>query len=272
MHRRRRRLSDLFGLAGLILTVVASGALFPGSSVVSAPDTAVLAGPAGGAAAVRQVDPPAVAPHNTGFAAPEGTTSDNTPLQGTPATTSLEPAPAASVPQIAPASVTHVRIPAIGVDAAVLPLDSKPTGKTNAWGGPIYSTLEFPVDKAVRQWVRRGDPNTLPAAESAGDVKAFDRVMLYGHASDIGHHLVFQDLSALKPDDPVIVDTDLGTFTYRVTSVVTRTKTNLNDLAALYAYPPAGEKEIALVACLPDTTSNVVVFGTLADATPAARG
>jgi LPXTG-site transpeptidase (sortase) family protein len=167
---------------------------------------------------------------------------------------------------IAPSPVLHVQVPAIGVDANVLPVDSKPTGRKNAWGGDIYSTIDFPVDEDVRQWVRRGDPNSLSASESAGDVKAFDRVLLYGHASDIGNHLVFQDLASLKAGDSVIATTALGTFTYDVTAVYSRAKTNLNSLAALYDYPTDGKKELALIACLPDTTSNVVVFATLVDA------
>ncbi len=170
------------------------------------------------------------------------------------------------MPQIGPSPATHLTIPAIGVDAGVLPVDSQPTGKTNQWGGPIYRQIDFPVDQYVRQWVRRGDPNSLPASQSAGHVKAFDRVVIYGHASDIGNHLVFQDLSALHPGDAVIVRTALGTFTYRVTLVATRAKAQLATLPALYDYPKGGAKEIGLVACLPDTTSNVVVIGTLVSA------
>lgn len=167
------------------------------------------------------------------------------------------------MPQIAPSPVIHLRVPAIGVDAGVLPVDSEPTGQLNPWGGEIYRQIDFPVDEYARQWIRRGDPNSLSAARSAGDVKAFDRVVLYGHASDIGNHLVFQDLSALHPGDAIIARTALGTFTYRVTTMATRAKANLDTLAALYDYPPSGAKQIALVACLPDSTSNVVVIGTL---------
>jgi LPXTG-site transpeptidase (sortase) family protein len=182
--------------------------------------------------------------------------------EATTETTATKPEPAG----IAPSAVLQLQVPAIKVDARVLPVDSKPTGKKNAWGGDIYSTIDFPVDEDVRQWVRRGDPNTLSAAESEGNVKAFDRVLLYGHASDIGHHLVFQDLAALKAGDSVIATTALGRFTYHVTQVYTRTKTNLSSLAALYDYPTGGAKDLALIACLPDTTSNVVVFATLATA------
>jgi LPXTG-site transpeptidase (sortase) family protein len=116
--------------------------------------------------------------------------------------------------------------------------------------------------------VRRGDPNSLPADRAAGRVKAFDRVVLYGHASDIGNRLVFQDLSAMRPGDMITARTALGVFSYRTTMIATRAKTRLDDLAALYDYPEHGAKEIALVACLPDTTNNVVVIGTLVAARP----
>jgi sortase (surface protein transpeptidase) len=169
---------------------------------------------------------------------------------------------------IPPAPVTRLQVPAIEVDAAVVPVDSRPTGKKNAWGGDVYGTIEFPVDDDVRQWIRRGDPNNLPAAESTAS-KAFDRVVLYGHASDIGNHLVFQDLSALRTGDSIVATTDLGAFTYRVTLVASNAKYDLNNFAPLYDYPADGAKEIALVACLPDTTSNVVVIGTLVAAEPA---
>lgn len=173
------------------------------------------------------------------------------------------------MPAIGPSPVLQLRVPAIGVDAGVLPVDSEPTGELNQWGGPVYRQIDFPVDQYVRQWVRRGDPNSLPADRSAGDVKAFDRVVLYGHASDIGNHLVFQELSSLHPGDQIIARSALGSFTYRVTMIATRAKTRLDSLPALYDYPQHGAKEIALVACLPDTTSNVVVIGSLVAARPA---
>lgn len=170
------------------------------------------------------------------------------------------------MPSIPPSPALHVWIPAISVNARVLPVDSTPTGAKNAWGGEVFAPINFPVDQDVRQWIRRGDPNSLPAAQSSGSVKAFDRTVLYGHASDMGNHLVFQELSSLRAGDSVTVNTTLGRFVYTVTNVVTRAKANLNDLAALYRYPTDGKKELALVACLPDATSNVVVFATLTTA------
>jgi hypothetical protein len=170
------------------------------------------------------------------------------------------------MPAIAPSAALTLSIPSIDVHAPVLPVDSRPTGQTNAWGGPIYQRIDFPVDDAVRQWIRRGDPNSLPAAQSAGNVKAFDRVVLYGHASDIGNHLVFQDLSSLKPGARIVVTTAKGRFTYRATLVTSSRKTNLDQFAPLYDYPRDGRKEIALVACLPDTSLNTVVIGVLVTA------
>lgn len=278
---------SLFGWVGLALAVVASGALFPGSAVVSAPDMALVGaahadpsstGAALVTAAPADVAPAAAAPHDTapldtaesvagGDAVASYPAAQTTTVTSTVTATTTVTATAAPVPAgIAPSPVLRLQVPAIDVDATVLPVDSTPTGRKNAWGGEIYSTIDFPVDDDVRQWVRRGDPNTLSAAASEGDVRAFDRVLLYGHASDIGNHLVFQDLAALKAGDSVVATTALGRFTYRVTQVYTRAKTNLNSLAALYDYPTDGAKEVALIACLPDTTSNVVVIATLASA------
>lgn len=173
-----------------------------------------------------------------------------------------------AMPSIPPSPAVHLRIPAIAVDAKVLPVDSVPTGARNAWGGEVFAPIDFPVDKYVRQWIRRGDPNSVPSAESVSNVKAFDRTVLYGHASDIGNHLVFQDLSELRAGDSITVDTALGRFVYAVTTVATRAKADLDNMAALYDYPTDGKKELALIACLPDTTSNVVVFATLVSAEP----
>lgn len=281
----RRGLTRLLGGAGLVLTVIASGALLPGSPVDRVPDAVLAAAPSGNTVAAVAAPAPGVlpisAPHTArpeispnAQASASTTTSHSAPGSAAPSATSSaaitsEPSTPA-LPKIGPSPALKVLIPAIGVNAQVVPVDSKPTGKTNAWGGQIFHTIDFPVDNDVRQWVRRGDPNTLSADESAGNVKAFDRVLLYGHASDIGNHLVFQDLSSVKPGDDVIVTTAKGRFTYQATQIYTRAKTNLNSLAALYDYPADGAKEIALVACLPDTTSNVVVLGTLVSATAAA--
>jgi hypothetical protein len=238
--------------------------------VVSVPDTALVAPvqASGGDAVVTYIaSPPAASPDSETQPVVTSPTAVTPQPTGTasptaPAIITTTPEPAG----IAPSAVLRLQVPAIGVDAKVLPVDSTPTGKKNAWGGDIYSTIDFPVDEYVRQWVRRGDPNSLPAAESEGNVKAFDRVLLYGHASDIGNHLVFQDLVALKAGDSVIATTALGVFTYGVTAVYSRAKTDLNSLAALYDYPTDGTKDLALIACLPDTTSNVVVFATLVSA------
>jgi LPXTG-site transpeptidase (sortase) family protein len=166
--------------------------------------------------------------------------------------------------QIAPSPALHVAVPAIGVDADIVPIDSVPTGRTNEFGGPIYSQIEFPVDEDVRQWVRRGDPNSMEPSRSTGNIKAFDRAVLYGHASSIdGNHLVFQDLARLKIGDRIVVTTANGVFSYRVTVMASRAKASLDNMPELYGYPTGGRKEIALVACLPDSTSNTVVIGVL---------
>lgn len=224
-------------------------------------------------ASTSVVTPPfvsATAPSTTVIAQPS-TSAPTLPDQPSATTSASDREDQAVDPamlSIPPSPAVHLRIPEISVDAQVLPVDSVPTGTRNAWGGEVFAPIDFPVDKYVRQWIRRGDPNSVPAAESASNVKAFDRTVLYGHASDIGNHLIFQDLSELRAGDSIAVDTALGRFVYAVTTVATRAKADLDGMAALYDYPTDGKKALALVACLPDTTSNVIVFATLVDAQP----
>jgi LPXTG-site transpeptidase (sortase) family protein len=270
--------------AGLVLAAAAGGAVFSGSAPTPTVDWGETAGPARTTTtSTSQLNsgPPAyVIPSTTTSVAEPTITVLGTSQEFPPTTSGVESTSAVesseseagepASPSIPPSPAVHLWIPAIAVDAQVLPVDSVPTGAKNAWGGEVFEPINFPVDRDVRQWVRRGDPNSVPAVDSQGNVKAFDRTVLYGHASDIGHHLIFQDLSALRAGDSVTVDTALGRFSYAVTAVVTRAKTNLDNLAALYEYPTDGRKELALVGCLPDSTSNVVVFATLASAKPLA--
>lgn len=263
----RQGLARLLTIAGLALALVAGGALLPESNASRAVEM-TIDGPAAATitATTASATAPVLAAQHTPTNPPTGA-----PTAPAPSIATDTPAPDGQpiLPQIDPAPALEVQIPGIGVNAAIVPVDSRPTGQRNAWGGEIYSAIDFPVDDKVRQWVRRGDPNSLSPDASADDPAAFDRTVLYGHASDIGNHLVFQDLSALRPDDVIFVTTAAGRFTYRVTEILTRDKTRLDNLAALYDYPTGGAKELALVACLPDTTSNVVVLATLTNARPA---
>lgn len=289
MRRRRKRAtraigSTLAGGVGLVLVVVTSGAVLQSSAASQA-----LAQPGSPAVVVAAMDAPTPGtvpvpeelPVPTVGSAPMTARGDSGAADASstwqrpagmrlPDSDMVRSGSAPVEPGIAPAPVIHLRVPAIDVDADVLPVDSTPTGGTNAWGGEIYGAIDFPVDQYVRQWVRRGDPNTLPTSDAADTPRAFDRVLLYGHASDIGNHLVFQDLAALQPGDSIIATTELGTFEYHVTMTITQAKANLDNLPELYDYPPAGAKEIALVACLPNTTFNAVVIGTLIQASPIA--
>ena len=275
---RRPLGARLLGAAGLAAVLIAGGALFPGA--VPRSELSDMAGASPPSGTMVQAAPGPVTPSPPEPASPRSSVaeSDAPPTTGAaaPSTATGVPSPSPSsappslyhgMPAIAPSSALTLSIPAIRVDATVLPVDSTPTGQTNAWGGQIYRRIDFPVDDAVRQWIRRGDPNSLPESASAGDVKAFDRVVIYGHASDIGNHLVFQDLSSLKPGARIIVTTAKGRFTYRATLVTTSHKTDLDQFAPLYDYPKDGRKEIALVACLPDTELNTVVLGDLVSAT-----
>lgn len=273
----RQNLARLFAVAGFVLATTAGGVLLPGSAPVRAQSIVIAAAPEQ-APAASSIDPPSAA--SWADAARNAQHEQATPATAPEPPTSSTPAPAAlpgelpamslvtddGLPVIAPSPVTHLTIPTIGVDADVLPVDNHPTGEVNAWGGQIFTPIEFPVDEYARQWIRRGDPNTVPAADAAGDVQAFDRTFLYGHASDIGHHLIFQDLSGIALGARVHVDTALGHFTYTVTQVLTSQKTDLDNFAELYDYPTDGTKQLALVACLPDTTNNVVVLAALTDA------
>jgi hypothetical protein len=264
--------AHLLAVAGLVLVTAAGGAILSGSAPTKTPDWYRADGGAAARPAVIAVTgsgAPAAAPA-TG-AAPQSSAQSVAAVgadsvRGTDSSPGAESAAGAAVPPISPSPAVHLWIPAIAVDAQVLPVDSMPTGARNPWGGEVFAPIDFPVDRYVRQWARRGDPNSVPAAESRSDVKAFDRTVLYGHASDIGNHLIFQDLSALQAGDSITVDTALGRFVYAVTGVASRAKSNLDDMAALYDYPADGRKELALVACLPDTTSNIVVFATLVTA------
>lgn len=263
--------------AGLVLAAAAGGAVFSGSAPTPTVDWGDAGQTPAATTATSPLDsgPPAYVfpPPTTSVAKPTitvlGTSKELPPTTSAVESSESETASSAA-PPIPPSPAVHLWIPAIAVDAQVLPVDSVPTGAKNAWGGEVFEPINFPVDRDVRQWVRRGDPNSVPAVDSQGNVKAFDRTVLYGHASDIGHHLIFQDLSALRAGDSVTVDTALGRFSYTVTAVMTRAKVNLDNLAALYEYPTDGRKELALVGCLPDSTSNVVVFATLASAKPLA--
>lgn len=265
-HTDRRRIGRLLAATGLVLVAATGGVVLSGSAPAESLDREISAGVAPPVVSAPVSTSPPVAPSTrvtASSAAPSTRTSSS--MTVTPPSASPEPeaAEAPTMPVVPPSPALRVSIPTIGVDATVLPVDSVPTGERNAWGGEVFAPIEFPVDADVRQWVRRGDPNSVPSAESATNVKAFDRTVLYGHASDIGNHLVFQDLSALRPGDEVTVETALGRFGYAVTTVMTRAKSDLDDMAELYEYPADGRKELALVACLPDTTNNVVVFAVL---------
>lgn len=256
-------------VAGIALVAASSGFLLRGSIVVDTVHVGVSVkteatrttqvATSGDISATVQPTATGTAPTVTESATPSGTTAESSSSSETEAE---EP----GLPKIKPAPAKHLTIPAIDVDVDILPVNNYPTGKLNAWGGEIFTPIDFPVDQYARQWVRRGDPNSLSPKRSADDVKAFDRTFLYGHASDIGNHLIFQDLSALKPGDEVYVDTKRGRFTYEVTTVLTSQKVDLDNFAELYEFPAGGAKELALVACLPDTTSNVVALATLVDA------
>lgn len=255
--RRRQGRNALVagGLAALGVAVVMLAQSCSSPAVV--PDTAVSAS---SVPSVSYAPPDPSTPSVSTTPAP--VSSPSRPPSTHTTTTASHP----GLPQIGAAAAERLQVPALDIDTGVKPVDSEPTGQTNDFGGPIYKRIDFPVDDYVRQWVQRGDPNSIAPDEAAGDAKEFDRVVIYGHASDIGNHLVFQDLAELKPGDKMIVTTQLGVFTYQVTLVASNEKDTLENMPQLYDYPKDGRKELALVGCLPDTTSNSVVIGVLVGA------
>jgi LPXTG-site transpeptidase (sortase) family protein len=122
-----------------------------------------------------------------------------------------------------PAQPRHITIPAIGVDAAILPYDkaAAEAGYDGYAEMPCFQNdtivcVDPPTMEDV-YWqvgglygVAWGD---MPGTETRGTV------YLYGHAGNPASNPVFNDLSELQPGDTAEVSTDFGIFTYTVESV-----------------------------------------------------
>jgi hypothetical protein len=164
-----------------------------------------------------------------------------------------------SLPELAASIPKKLVIPKLGINTAILPVDTPIIpGAKNAMGGPEYERIDFPVDAYARYWVEGGLPNTIRQPNPATQQKDMLRTIIYGHASDIGNHLLFQDLQNLHIGDKVTVETDTATFTYTVYLESNPAKSGLADDSQVYGYPAKGRKELALVACLPDSSSHSV--------------
>ena len=197
------------------------------------------------------------------------TPSPSTPAQSTPNSPAISHTPEkkkSAIPELAPKAPTRIMIPKLHIDTAVLPVASTPTGKKNPWGGDIYNEVDFPVDNGeqkARYWVQQGEPNTLKDITFAQNPQAVMRTIIYGHASDIGNHLLFQDLQKLKMGDTFTLVASDYEFTYTVYSLSNPAKNGLADDSHVYNVPKDGRKEAALIACLPDSASHSVRIGYL---------
>ena len=173
-----------------------------------------------------------------------------------------------NLPELLPHEPSKLIIPKLHIDAQIDPVSTPPTGKKNKWGGEIYQRIDFPVDKDARYWVQGGLPNTLTGVTYEEDPKAVQRTVIYGHASDIGYHLLFQDLQSLELGDTFSLVAGQYEFTYTVYNTSNPSKSGLAEDSQVYNLPANGRKEVALVACLPDSASHSVRIGYLSKVLP----
>lgn len=145
-------------------------------------------------AALRLSEPPPAPPGSpTPIALPEASWAPMPPVIRLPVP-ATDPTPVPRPPR--PGLPVRLRIPAIGVDTAVEPLD-----RTVASDGSMH-------------W------QTTPAKAGyypiTGLAGALANVVLSGHVSTQGPDNVFRDLYRVLPGDPLVLHTAEGQFTYRV--------------------------------------------------------
>jgi hypothetical protein len=148
-------------------------------------------------------------------------------------TTSAAPAPTAELAatgavRVAPAAVSapvRVRVPAIGVDAAV-----------TATGTDGSGALVVPADPAVAGWYAGGP---VPGARGPA--------VLAGHVDWAGRPTVFARLDRLAPGDEVLVDRADGTTARFVVTTVERYAKDAFPTAAVYGATPGAE--LRLITC-----------------------
>jgi sortase (surface protein transpeptidase) len=150
---------------------------------------------------------------------------------------SLEPLPTARG-----AAPVGIRIPTLGVEAPVVPVDVGPD-----------RFLTVPDDPAVVGWWREG----ASPGSGAGSV------VLDGHVdTHVNGPGAFFRLAELEAGDDVVLETTNGTPTYRVVSEVLYPKEQL----PLDVFDPSGDPRLVLISCggpfdrtLRRYTDNVVV-------------
>jgi sortase (surface protein transpeptidase) len=123
------------------------------------------------------------------------------------------------------ADPTGVRIPALDVNAATIPLGLRSDG-----------SIEVPQDFAQTGWWRDGpEPGELGAA------------VILGHVDSYEGPAVFYGLEALQAGDPIHIDrADGSTVTYVVERVEQHPKDNFPTVDV---YGPTQESELRLVTC-----------------------
>jgi sortase family protein len=141
----------------------------------------------------------------------------------------------------------RVVIPAIGVDAAVVPLDLWPDG-----------TLKVPADFSWTGWYTGGPEPGEPGA-----------AVIIGHVDSADGPAVFFHLRKLAPNNEIIVQTiDGDSFTFVVEGVEQYPKSTFPTTAV---YGPTNERALRLITCggtfdraARSYRDNLVVFARLA--------
>jgi LPXTG-site transpeptidase (sortase) family protein len=134
----------------------------------------------------------------------------------TPRPTPVPPLPLPGLP-------VHLVIPRIRVDTTVVELSTT----LDAHGVPQWETVPFVAGHY----------------RVTGLVGARTNVVLSGHVvtRDMGN--VFRDLHLLRPGDPVVVYTEQGQFTYRVSAL------RLVDPSDTSVLAPSGTPQLSLITC-----------------------
>ena len=145
------------------------------------------------------------------------------PTRITSAFATPTPRPTAVPPLPPPGLPTHLVIPRIRVDTTVVELSTT----LDARGVPQWETVPF-VAGHYRVTGLAGAPTN---------------VVLSGHVitRDMGN--VFRDLHLLRPGDPVVVYTEQGQFTYRVSEL------RLIDPSDTSALAPSTAPRLSLITC-----------------------
>jgi LPXTG-site transpeptidase (sortase) family protein len=233
----------------------------------------------GGTMVIKQYYDTHHAVHNTVDSLPDDQIPNILASQAPPvpslSPTSIIPSPEATptpevpkIPEVAPHVPERIIIPKLSIDAQIDAIEDPPIkeGVVNSWGGPVYDTIHFPVDNDARYWGKQGMPNSLPNANVDVDPQAVLNTVIYGHASDrSGGHLLFQDLEQLDKGDTFSLVAGEYEFTYMVFSTSNPAKDGLADDSEVYNLPADGRKQVALVACLPNSASHSVRIGVLTD-------